>query len=119
MDKLMPLKPRVSEKAYGQSQVGNVYSFVVPGDANKQTVASAVTAQFGVTVESVNITNVKGKPKRAYRKGRYVSGERSDFKKAFVTVKAGENIPIFAAEEEAEKKAEKAAIKAAKKESKK
>lgn len=118
MDKFMTLKPRVSEKAYGQSQVGNVYSFVVPHEANKQTVASAVTAQFGVTVESVNITNIKGKPKRAYRKGRYVTGQRSDFKKAYVSVKDGDNIPIFAAEEEAEKKAEKAAIKAAKKEKK-
>lgn len=119
MDKLMPLKPRVSEKAYAQSQVNNVYSFVVPGDANKVTVASAVSAQFGVSVLSVNITNVKGKPMRSVRKGgRTAIGVRSNFKKAYVTIKAGENIPIFAAEEEAEKKAEKAATKAAKKEKK-
>lgn len=114
MDKFMILKPRLSEKAYGQSQVGNVYSFVVPGDANKQTVASAITAQFGVSVLTVNIANVKGKSKRSVRKGGRVSrGARSDFKKAYVTVKAGENIPIFAAEEEAEKKAAKAAEKEA------
>ena len=117
MDKLMPLKPRLSEKAYAHSQTGNVYVFLVPGSANKHTVASAVTVQFEVTVESVNMANVKGKVKRTIRKGsRPGLGQRSDMKKAYVTVKAGDNIPIFAAEEEAEKEAEKAAAKAAKKE---
>lgn len=119
MDKLMPLKPRVSEKAYGQSQASNVYTFMVPGDANKLTVASAITAQFGVGVASVNMTNVKGKTQRRVRKGGRVSkGVRSNFKKAYVTIKSGESIPIFAAEEEAAKKAEEAATKAAKKEKK-
>lgn len=114
-DKLTVLKPRISEKTYALSQVRNVYTFEVPSDANKHSVARAVTAQFGVTVTEVAIVNVKGKPKRSVRKGsRPTMGKRSDIKKAYVTLKAGDKLPIFATEEEAEAKAEKAAEKAAK-----
>lgn len=119
MSKTMIVRPRLSEKAYANSQALHSYVFVVPTDANKQTVADAVAMQFGVTVTSVNITNVKGKVKRTTRKnGRSVHGARSDIKKAFVTIKQGENIPIFAAEEAAEVKEAKDKAKAAKKEKK-
>jgi large subunit ribosomal protein L23 len=101
------LKPRISEKAYGLTQLRNTYVFEVPTDANKLTVASAVAAQFNVTVTNVNIANSKGKTKRSVRRGgRSVTGSRSDRKHAYVTLKAGDEIPVFAAEEE---KAEKAA----------
>jgi large subunit ribosomal protein L23 len=86
MSKTMTLRPRVSEKAYGVSQLHNTYVFVVPGDANRLTVAQAVAAQFNVTVEDVNILNVKGKVKRTVRKGgRAITGKDTDIKKAYVT----------------------------------
>lgn len=107
MSKEMLLKPRISEKAYGVSQTGNVYVFQVPVDANKLTVSQAVTAQFNVVVEGVNILNVKGKVKRTVRRGgRATTGKRSDFKKAYVTLKEGDSIAIFANEED-EKSAKK------------
>ncbi|HJP96196.1 MAG TPA: 50S ribosomal protein L23 [Candidatus Saccharimonadales bacterium] len=116
MDKHMILKPRLSEKSYGLSLAGNTYAIEVPGNANKHTVASAVAAQFDVTVTNVNITNIKGKVKRTVRKGgRPVNGQRSDMKKAYVTLKEGDKLPFFEVEEEADKKAEK---KTAKKETK-
>lgn len=106
MDKQLVLKPRLSEKTYGMSLVSNTYTFVVPGDANKHTVASAVAAQFNVTVVDVNIVNVKGKTKRTVRKGgRPTMGKRSDVKKAYVTLKDGDTLPIFeGVTEDAEKK---------------
>ena len=108
----MILKPRISEKAYGLAQARNVYVFQVPVDAGKLEVSQAVTAQFDVQVLDVNIMNVKGKVKRTIRRGgRPTMGKRADFKKAYVTLKAGDTLPIFAAEEEAEKKAEQAAKK--------
>ena len=110
MSKTMTLKPRVSEKAYGQSVASNVYVFQVPSDANKMTVAEAVTAQIGVTVTKVNVAAAKGKLKTTYRKrGGRTSGSRPDVKKAYVTLKSGDSIPIFASEEDkkADKKAEK------------
>lgn len=101
MSKTMILKPRISEKAYGIAQLSNVYVFEVPTDVGKLEVAKAVSAQFDVTVLNVNIMNVKGKVKRTVRRGgRSVNGKRSDFKKAYVAVKAGDIIPIFAAEDE-------------------
>jgi len=101
MSLTMTLKPRLSEKAYNQSQSSNVYVFQVPDDANKHTVAEAVTAQFGVSVLTVNIAISKGKVKQSYKKrSGKTSGSRSDIKKAYVTVKQGDVIPIFAAEED-------------------
>ncbi len=101
MSNSMLLKPRISEKAYGQSQVKNVYVFEVPTTAGKLEIVEAVKVQFAVSVLSVNIMNVKGKQKRTVRRGgRATLGKRSDFKKAYVTVKAGQTIPIFAAEDE-------------------
>lgn len=105
------LRPRVSEKAYGMSKDGR-YVFIVPRSASKQSVASAVASQFGVTVENVNVSTTAGKVKRSFKKGgRFVKGQRSDIRKAYVTLKSGDQIPIFAAVEEAEKEAAKEAKK--------
>lgn len=108
MDKNVILKPRMSEKAYGLSQVRNTYVFDVPGDANKHTIARAVASQYGVTVDNVNVTNIKGKAKRTVRKtGRAAMGRQNDTRKAYVTLKDGDSLPIFAALEEEAEKAEK------------
>ncbi len=97
----MTLRPRVSEKAYAVSQLRNTFVFEVPGNANKVTVAQAVAAQFNVTVTEVNIIVVKGKAKRTVRKnGRATAGRDVDVKKAYVTLKAGDSIAIFATEDD-------------------
>ena len=91
MSKTLLIKPRVSEKAYGQSLTKNTYVFVVPTDANRTQVAEAVEAQFNVSVTDVNILNVKGKAKRTVRKGgRQSQGKDNDFKKAYEDFQAAE-----------------------------
>jgi large subunit ribosomal protein L23 len=96
MDKLMVLKARVSEKSYMLATGRRSYAIEVPASANKDTIAKAVTAQYGVTVETVNIVNSKGKVKRTVRKGGRPSfGKRSDAKKAYVTLKEGDKLPFF------------------------
>ncbi len=113
MSKTLVLKPRVSEKAYAQSQ-GSVYVFSVDKRADKLSIARAVEAQFGVTVQAVNTIVSKGKAKRTVRKGgRPVAGRTSDFKKAYVTLKEGDSISLFASDEE-DKKADKPAKKESK-----
>lgn len=123
METAMVLKPRMSEKAYALSQSSGVFVFVVPRSTSKQAVAKAVEAQFKVTVVNVNTQNNKGKAKRTVRKGgRPVNGRESDKKMAYVKLKEGDSIPVFAAVEESEKKAEKiekAAEKAIEKKAKK
>lgn len=99
--KYMTLKPRVSEKAYALSEKGNTYIFDVPTDANKHDIAKAVAAQYEVKVNAVRIAAVPGKAVRSYRnRGRKsISGQRSDLRKAYVTLNEGDKLPIFAAVE--------------------
>ena len=107
MSKTLLLKPRISEKAYGQSITKNTYVFVVPREINRTEVADAVSAQFDVTVTDVNILNVKGKAKRTVRKGgRQTTGKDNDFKKAYVTLKEGDQIAVFATEDDKAKEQE-------------
>jgi large subunit ribosomal protein L23 len=114
------LKPRMSEKTYGQSSSG-VFVFDVDSSLNKHQIADAVAKTYEVTVVDVRIVVVKGKVKRSYRNRKYETGVRQDVKKAYVTLKKGDSIPIFAAVEQAEeakmsdKKAEKKAEKQVKK----
>lgn len=109
MSKTTLLRPRLSEKTYTLGTTKNVYVFDVPVDANKMTVAAAVTAQFDVTVKEVNIANVKGKTTRSIRKGgRAIAGQRSDSKKAYVTLREGQKLPFFDEPEEDKKAAKKA-----------
>ncbi len=108
MDKSIILKPRMSEKSYGLSQTTNTFVFDVPAGVNKHNVARAVSAQYDVTVANVNIVNVKGKAKRTVTKrGRAAAGKQNDVRKAYVTLAAGQTLPIFAALEEEAAKAEK------------
>ena len=95
------LIPRVSEKAYASAQ-GNTYVFTVPADVNKQQIAAAVAAQYGVTVEQVKTLVVKGKAIRYSRGKRAYPGKttRSDYKKAYVTLAEGSRIDVFDEEEQ-------------------
>jgi large subunit ribosomal protein L23 len=103
MSKTLVLKPRLSEKTYAMSESLNVYTFEIPTDATKHTVAAAIKAQYDVVPANVRCAAVHGKNQRSYRKGargvRY--GKRSDIRKAYVTLKEGDKLPIYAAVEEA------------------
>ncbi len=114
--KSIALKPRSSEKTYVLYQARNTYVFDVPTVVNKIEVKAAVEAQFDVTVTKVRIVISKGKDARSIRIGSRarsnVSGTRADVKKAYVTLKDGDSLPVFAALDEqvqANAKAEKSA----------
>jgi len=107
--KLLDLNPRLSEKAYALSEQRNTYIFDVDSAANKFDVAVAVATQYKVGVTKVRMAGVPGKAKRTYRqRGRKsLQGQRSDIRKAYVTLKEGDKLPIFAAVEEPKKPEEK------------
>ena len=100
---MLNITPRMSEKAYQQSILNQTYVFVVPRDSNKMQIKDAIQAQYGVTVEEVNIVVQQGKKARSIRlgnrKARPIIGERSSLKKAYVRLKAGDSIKIFEEEE--------------------
>jgi len=86
------LKPVISEKSYDMINQ-NRYTFEVAKTASKPQIAQAITDIFGVTVTSVNTMNVTGKPRRV----RAAKGKTRDWKKAVVTLKAGDSIEFFQA----------------------
>ena len=81
--------PHITEKSTLLSE-HNAVVFKVAGNASKPQIKAAVEALFGVSVTGVNTMNVKGKTKRW--KGRPY--QRSDVKKAVVTLADGQSIDI-------------------------
>ena len=69
----------------------NTYTFEVAKDSNKVEIRQAVEAIFNVKVVRVNTINVKSKPKRV----RYQLGRTRTWKKAMVTLAAGDTIELF------------------------
>lgn len=82
---------RLTEKAGAQSAELGQYTFEVYPDASKAAIAEAVERTFKVTVRRVNVQHYRGKTKRS-RAGR--PSKRPDFKKAIVTLKAGDKIEL-------------------------
>lgn len=70
----------------------NRYAFVVDIRANKIEIKRAVEELFNVHITSVRTMNVRGKFRRLGVRSR---GKQPDWKKAIVTVKEGESIPIL------------------------
>jgi large subunit ribosomal protein L23 len=85
------IRPIVSEKSYDLMEQGR-YTFEVHRDARKEQIAQAIEEIFRVRVEKVNTMNVSGKPRRL----RYNKGLSRSWKKAIVTLKAGDTIDLFA-----------------------
>lgn len=83
-------KPWVSEKTTGLVSI-NQYVFLVDKSANKPLIREEVERHYGVQVESVNMILKRGKIKRL---GRSIS-RRPSFKKAVVTLKAGQKLDIY------------------------
>jgi len=84
------VRPVISEKSYALMEL-NRYTFEVDKKAAKQAIGRAVEEVFGVTVTSVNTMNVSPKPRRV----RYNKGLTRSWKKAIVTLKAGDKIDFF------------------------
>jgi large subunit ribosomal protein L23 len=86
--------PQISEKATYVADKNEQVIFIVRPDATKPEIKAAVELLFKVQVESVQVSNLKGKEKRH---GRYV-GRRKDFRKAYVCLKPGQEINFAAGE---------------------
>lgn len=83
-------RPVITEK-YTALQDQSKYAFEVHRKANKRQIREAVEVAFRVSVSSVNVMNVKGKTRRAGSKT-YLT---KPWKKAVVTLRAGERIEVF------------------------
>ncbi len=88
------LAPQITEKATYIADKNQLIAFKVRTDATKPEIKAAVELVFKVEVASVSVINVAGKVKRAGRR----TGKRSDWKKAYVSLKPGQEINFAAGE---------------------
>jgi large subunit ribosomal protein L23 len=86
--------PHVSEKSTMAADTHRQFVFRVAPDASKPEIRQAVEKMFDVQVERVQTVNVKGKKKSFGR----IAGKRGDWKKAYVTLKPGQDIDFLASE---------------------
>lgn len=86
------LGPHVTEKSTLIGEKYNQIVFKVMKDATKTEIKKAIEVLFKVEIESVRVSNIKGK--RKIFKGK--SGTRSDFKKSYVRLKPGFSIDASA-----------------------
>jgi large subunit ribosomal protein L23 len=84
-------RPLITEKGMRCNETSNTVVFQVDPRANKVQIQHAVEALFRVKVLRVNTMNMQGKKKRV----RFREGKRSDWKKAYVTLREGDTITFF------------------------
>jgi large subunit ribosomal protein L23 len=85
------ISPLVTEKGTIVSEKGNQVLFRIRPAASKDQIRTVVEDLFKVTVVKVRTANFLGKERRRGRS----SGRRSNWKKAYVTLKAGDRIEFF------------------------
>ena len=85
------LRPVITEKSMMEKDTKNKVAFQVQIKATKLEIKKAIEKIFNVTVEEVRTMRVTGKVKRL---GRF-TGKKADWKKAIVTLKAGDKIEYF------------------------
>ena len=90
--KIILSSPRITEKGLRLS-ADSQYIFTVPVDANKHQIALSVESAFKVDVVSVN--TVKYQPTSIRTGRKRLPSMSKPFKKAIVTLKKGQTLPIF------------------------
>ena len=86
------IRPIATEKTTYQASELNQYVFEVDRSANKIEIKRAIEAIYGVTVERVNVMNM---PAKVNQRGSRRITRRSPWKKAVVTVAAGQRLDLF------------------------
>ena len=84
-------RPIISEKSTNAAEVGKQVVFEVSTDSTKSEIKTAVESLFEVSVEGVQVINVRGKIKRFGK----TPGKRTNWKKAYVRLAEGDDIDFL------------------------
>jgi large subunit ribosomal protein L23 len=84
-------RPILTEKLTELRETQRKIGLLVRSDANKVEIKKAAEQALKVKIEKVNVLNGMGKMRRIGR----LAGKKPDWKKAIVTMKAGEKLEIF------------------------
>ena len=85
------VRPLITEKSSAAYQNRKEYAFEVHPEANKHQICEALERQFGVHATKVRTMQMR---RREVMRGR-IRGKTAAWKKAVVTLKEGESLPIF------------------------
>ena len=90
------LRPLVTEKMTKiTDKRPNRFGFIVLPEANKLQIKEEIERLYNVTVIDVNTLLFSGKRSQRYTKAGLVKGQKSEFKKAIVTLKEGDTIDFY------------------------
>jgi large subunit ribosomal protein L23 len=89
------IKPVITEKAENLSEKSNQYTFIVDKTANKIEIKKVVEKLYNVNVLAVNTNRMPGKIKMKGTKSGYQVGRKPSYKKAVITIEAGEVLDIY------------------------
>lgn len=89
------IRPIVTEKLTTLGEKLNQYGFMVDPRANKLEIKKAIEELYGVTVAAVNTIKYAGKIKSRFTKAGVISGQKNSYKKAMITLGAGEKIDFY------------------------
>lgn len=84
-------RPIISEKSTNAAESSQQVVFEVLTDATKNEIKTAVESLFDVSVEGVQVINVRGKVKRFGK----TPGKRTNWKKAYVRLAEGDDIDFL------------------------
>ncbi len=95
MSKIL-VKPLITEKLTRIQETLNQYCFQVATTASKTEIKAEIERMY----PEVNVTKVRtlitaSKPKGRFTKGGYISGRSVKVKKAFISLKEGQEIDFF------------------------
>ncbi len=85
------VRPVVTEKSSAAYQLQKAYTFEVHPEASKHQIRAALESLFGVNVTDVRTMQVR---RHAVARGRF-RGTTARWKKAVVTLKDGQTLPVF------------------------
>ncbi|MEI6691410.1 MAG: 50S ribosomal protein L23 [Chlorobium sp.] len=89
------LRPWLTEKSTGLTEKKGQYVFIVKPDADKTDIKKAVEKKFGVEVKSIRTVNCLGKSRSQNTRKGLVTGKKSDWKKAIITLEKDQSIDYY------------------------
>jgi large subunit ribosomal protein L23 len=90
------IKPLVTEKMTAIQEKQGKFGFIVDRNANKIEIKKAIESAYGVKVTAVNTIRYDGKSKFRYTKTGIVEGRSQGYKKAIISLAAGDTIDFYA-----------------------
>jgi large subunit ribosomal protein L23 len=89
------IKPIISEKMTQTAEKYNRYGFMVTREATKPEIKREIEAVYGVKVVRVNTLIQRGKVTKRNTKAGVITGQKNNFKKAYVFVDKDQKIDFY------------------------